>query len=347
MGTRRFARVVLVLGIAGFGGLGPVGRGSARASERWAEAMFDALAHDFGPVPRGAIVRHHFVLTNRLDEPITLLDLRASCGCTTGRASASQVAPGQAAVVEAQMDTRNFVGRKSTVLTVSLVTAGGRQAEVRLGVKSDILSDIVLNPGTIDFGVVSRGQAAQQVLTIDRTGAPGWKVERMLATKALSRVVDAQIVETSRTDQAVGYRLTVALRPDAPAGVVREEIRIATNDPEAPVVPVLVSAEVRGALSASPSFLALGRATSSDGVQGRFLVRGIKPFAITKVEGQGDGFEVAAAEPSARKAIQVLTVTFRPEPGAAPGELSRTFRVHTDLPGEPALELKATARVEP
>ena len=57
------------------------------------------------------------------------------------------------------MDTRNFVGPKATTLYVSLVTAGGQEAEARLGISATILSDIVLNPGTIDFGAVARGQA--------------------------------------------------------------------------------------------------------------------------------------------------------------------------------------------
>ncbi len=336
----------VLIGTGGFS-LGLVGKPAARAAEGWAEALFAQQAHDFGAVPRGAVVRYPFVLTNRYNEAITILDVRASCGCTTGRASASVVGPGQQAVIEAQMDTRNFVGAKATVLTVSLASASGRQAEVRLGVKSNILSDIVLNPGTIDFGVVAHGQATQQLLTIDRAGTPGWKVDRMLATRRLSSVVDAQIIEIARNAKQVSYRLTVTLRPEAPPGLVREEIRILTNDRESPVVPVLVTAEIRGALSASPSLLALGQATSAAVVQGRFLVRGIKPFAITRIEGAGDGFEIVAAEPSARKALQVVTVTYKAEAGTSRGDLRRTFRVHTDLPGEPALELHATVRVDP
>src|SRR5690349_19444223 len=95
----------------------------------WADRMFPENRHDFGPVPRGSVVKHDFVLVNHLAEPVTILGLRPSCGCTSGRANASVVGPGQSAVIEAQMDTRNFVGPKSTVLYVSLMTAGGKEAE--------------------------------------------------------------------------------------------------------------------------------------------------------------------------------------------------------------------------
>src|SRR3954468_14748740 len=88
----------------------------------WADGLFAEKKHDFGPVPRGGKFRHDFVLTNRLAGPVTILKIPASCGCTTGRVSASQLTPGQSATVEAEMDTRNFVGVKATVLHVTLVT---------------------------------------------------------------------------------------------------------------------------------------------------------------------------------------------------------------------------------
>src|SRR5262249_7998464 len=154
-------------------------------------------------------------------------------------ANASEVGPGQSAVIEAQMDTRNFVGPKSTVLYVSLMTPSGREAETGLGVNATILSDVVLNPGSIDFGAVVRGQAPSRTLTIDGINLEGGRVHRMVSG---SRVLDAQLVETSRKGGAVSYTLTVGLKPDAPAGPVRDEIRILSNDPETPSIPVMVTA---------------------------------------------------------------------------------------------------------
>jgi hypothetical protein len=314
---------------------------TARAAG-WADAMFGERAHDFGPVPRGAKVRHSFVLNNRQAEPVTILDVRASCGCTTGRATASVVQPGGSAAVEAEMDTRNFVGKKATVLYVSLVTASGREAEVRLNVSSNILSDIVLNPGTIDFGAVARGQGREQTLTIERVGMPTWQVQRMVSS---CKAIDATLTQTVRNGQSVGYVLKVALLPDAPAGTVRDEIRLMTNDPETPVFPVQVTATIRGDLTASPSLLALGNVVSAGGAQGRFLVRSSRPFAVRAVEGDGDGFK-ATVDDAAPKAVHVVTVACHPDEGKTRGDLRRVFRVHTDLAGEPPLDLTVTLHVD-
>jgi hypothetical protein len=246
-------------------------------------------------------------------------------------------------VIEAEMDTRNFVGLKSTILYVAIITASGREGEARLGVTSHILSDIVMNPGSIDFGMVTRGHAPTQVLTIDRINAPGWKFVRMVSS---SKVINAQLAQTSRTDSSASYSLTVSLKPDAPPGPVRDEIRLISNDSETASVPLMVTAWIRGDLTAAPSVLSLGQIHSSAGAAGRFIVRSSRPFTIRTIEGAGDGFSTSTPDAKSQ-ATHVVTVTYKPDEGRTKGDIRHIFRVHTDLPGEPPLDLTATLHVDP
>jgi hypothetical protein len=319
-----------------------LGEGSARAAA-WTDALFPENQHDFGTVPRGVKVKHNFLLINRLAEPVTILNMRPSCGCTSGRTSTPLVPPGQTAVIEAEMDTRNFVGLKSTILYVTLMTASGREGEARLAVTSHILSDIVMNPGSIDFGMVARGQSPTQVLTIDRINAPGWKFVRMVSS---SKVINAQLAQTGRTDTSASYALTVSLKPDAPAGPIRDEIRLISNDAETASVPLMVTAWVRGDLTAAPSVLTFGQIHSAAGASGRFIVRSSRPFTILAIEGAGDGFSISPPEAKPQSA-HIVTVTYKPEEGTTRGDVRHTFRVHTDLAGEPPLDLTATLHIDP
>jgi len=332
----RLRRLVMVGILAALGVSGMV------RAESWTDTLFSERTHDFGPVPRGGIVRHPFVLTNRLAMPIQILNLRVSCGCTSGTASASTIAPGQSAIIEAQMDTRNFVGRKATTLFVS-VLAGGRESEIGLGISTMILSDVVLNPGAVDFGTVGRGQAPSKVLTIERMGKADWKVLRMVSA---SKVINASLQETRRARGEVGYRLDVSLKPGVASGLVRDEIRLMTNDPETPGIPIMVTAQVQGDLSATPSLLPLGRVGSAAGAQGKYIVRGSKPFTIARIEGAGDGFEIQPTDAD-RKPIHVVALRYNPARGTSKGDLLKTFRIVTDLPGEAPLEVSATLHVEP
>ena len=333
MSRLSMAMMAVVLGIGG----------AARAeSQNWPDTLFSERSFDFGAVPRGGVVRHPFVLANRLTVPITILNLRVSCGCTSGTASASVVQPGQSAVVEAQMDTRNFVGRKSTTLFVS-VTAGNQESEIGLGVSSLILSDVVLNPGVAEFGVVNRGQVPTQVIAIDRIGKPDWRITKLTSA---SKAIAASLQETLRQGGTVSYRLSVAIKPDAPAGMIRDEIRLITNDPETPSIPVPIGGQIKGDLTATPASLALGNVSSSATAQGKFVVKASKPFAISNIEGGGDGFTLKGGE-SARKTLHVLTLTFNPAEAKTRGDLVKSFRITTDLPGEAPLDVSASLHVEP
>src|SRR5229473_163192 len=52
--------------------LGAILDGNIARAAGWADRLFTEQGHDFGPVPRGAKVRHAFALTNRLSEPVTI-----------------------------------------------------------------------------------------------------------------------------------------------------------------------------------------------------------------------------------------------------------------------------------
>jgi hypothetical protein len=309
----------------------------------WTDALFPEHRHDFGMLPRGVKVKHDFLMVNRLAEPITILGLRPSCGCTSGRANISKVAPGQSVAIEAEMDTRNFVGLKSTVLFVRLITADGREAEVGLGVVCNILSDIVLNPGAIDFGTVVRGRSPAQTLTIDRINGTGWRFVRMVSA---SQALDAQLVETARNGSKVSYSLSVSLKPDAPAGILRDELRLISDDAETPSIPIMVTGLIRGNLTAAPSVLSLGQVHSLAGARGRFVVRSSQPFTIRSIEGAGDGFSTSPPDATPQP-VHVVTVAYKPEEGTTRGDIRRVFRVHTDLLGEQPLELTTTLHIDP
>lgn len=315
--------------------------GACAMGQTWADPLIPQRMHDFGPVPRGAKVQHDFGLTNRLAAPISITSLRASCGCTSGKADRSLVGPGESATITAIMDTRSFVGPKSTTLFVTVATTSGETAEIRLGVTSNILADTVLNPGTIEFGTISRGQRVERQLTIDHVGQPGWRITKMTSTNP---ALDGGLHETTRSADSVTYLLKLALKPDAPVGPIREEIIIQTNDPTHVRIPVLVSGTVRGQLTASPAVLSLGNVTSSDGVKGRVVLRSSTPFMITKIEGQGDGFRVRPDTDSPRN-VHLVEISYDPAANSEAGDLKRVFKVSTDLPGEPPVELTTTLHV--
>jgi hypothetical protein len=157
--------------------------------------------------------------------------------------------------------------------------------------------------------------------------------------------IDARIDEIERSASRVAYQLTVTLKPGATSGFLRDEIRISTNDPASPTVPVMIMAQIQGTITATPSLLNMGRAQNGKAT-GRYLVKGTRPFAIKSIEGAGDGFSIAAADKSS-KTLHVVTVNYNRAEGQILGDLRRSFRVITDQADEAPLDLSATLRVDP
>lgn len=337
----------MIPGLFAIAALAPV---AAVSAADWGQRMFPEPEHDFGVMPRGARLVHDFPFVNHLREPVTVMRVEVSCGCVAARAATTEIAPGERGTIVAEIDSSKVFGRREVAVTVLFRTASDYYAEARLRVGATIPEDLAMSPGFVDFGFVAPGGVKDAVLAIERRGVTGFRVTRMVSAY---RHIEAELREVAREGDVVRYELRARLKPDAPIGPIRAEIRLHTNDPSRDAIPVLVAGLVRPPLTVSPPTLALGTATApanakpgtAEGLKGRLIVRGDGPFRLARIEGDGRGFEFA--EPS--NALKpVHTLSFRVDPAALgeTGEVVRVFRLHTDRPGETA-EFTVKLRVNP
>ena len=91
--------------------------GSAQAQD-WAREMFDARSHDFGVVARGSQAEHTFTIENIYVEDVRIVDIRSTCGCLAPRIDRRELKTWEKAQLTLAMDTRSFLGRKDSTVTV-------------------------------------------------------------------------------------------------------------------------------------------------------------------------------------------------------------------------------------
>ena len=340
---RHFASVLAVLCSSWY---------SSAVAGPWTERLFTELRHDFGSVPRGADVRHTFMLTNNTGAPVRISGLRRTCGCTQitlddkvvldqniQQSSESKVIqPDQTARIGVVLDTRKFIGNKSAEITITFDQP--TLAEVRLTVSSFIRQDIVLNPGAVQFGTLTRGQELTKELEIEYAGQSDWRIENV--TSSNSNLV-VKYDETSRSPGHIAYKLTVTLKPETPAGSIRDTLIVQTNDSVSPKVPVIVAAQVQPDLIVTPSSLSFGTVRAGQTVTRNVLLRGKKAFRMTKVDGPDARFQFGGTDSA--QSFHKVTVRFTADDQAGPVE--STFRIETDLADDPWAEIKATVQVVP
>jgi len=297
---------------------------SDASGQEWAEKMFKERTHDFGAVPRGAVVEHRFKVENIYLEDMHIVDIRSSCGCTAARVEKPNLKTYDQAEIVASLDTRNFLGRKDATLTV--VFGPPFQAEVQLHVHSFIRGDVVLQPGIVDVGSVSEGTAVQEKISIDYAGRSNWQIT---AVESANPNVEAEVREVSRQYGQVSYELSVTVKDDAPVGYLKDHIILITDDPQRDQSQVIVpvTGHVSRAIHVSPSILNLGTVQPDGKVTKQLILQSKKPFRVLGFDCNLPEFEFKL--PSGQKKLHMIPVTFVGQKKA--GTVASEVLIKTDL----------------
>jgi hypothetical protein len=80
---------------------------------------FDKEEHNFGNVPEGPQAITEFKIKNISNEPITVNNVQASCGCTVPEWTKEPIAPGETGKIKAIYNTQGRPGNISKSLTVT------------------------------------------------------------------------------------------------------------------------------------------------------------------------------------------------------------------------------------
>jgi hypothetical protein len=308
------------------------------AAASWADGLFDELNKDFGSVPRGPTLVHPFRVVNRTQGPVSIVGIRVSCGCTSATVMRSYLNPGEETAVVARMDTTRFTGVRSVTIYVQFDRPAFE--EVRLWVQANARNDFAVSPDSLAFGQVRRGSAPTAAVLVTFYGNGDAQI---VDVHSESNYIRAQVREVRRQDSEVTYQLSTAMRPDAPVGKWYTDIWLRTNNPTMPQVRVPLTVEIESALSVTPEAVTLGQVHVKGESERRIIVRGTKPFKITRVQGTDDQVLVKDNTPEAR-AVHVLTVRLK---AAKAGELNRVLRVLTDLAEDSMIDFQVSALVTP
>lgn len=251
----------------------------------WADKLFgSAVTHDFGNVPRGAQMKHTFKMTNIYKVPLEITNIRITCGCLTVKDYPKSLKPNETADFTINMDGTRFVGPKT--IRVYVTVGPEFVSTATLTLSANARSDVVFNPGEVDFGLVQRGQNPTRSIDVEYAGSFPWQVTEIV--KNASAPFDMRVEELPNRATR-GYRIFATIKPDAESGAFKQEILLKTNDATSPTLTFNIVGNVQATLTAAPSHIMLDAIKVGDTTSRKVVVRGSRPFRITGIEGQGDG----------------------------------------------------------
>lgn len=308
------------------------------SAQDWAEKMFNKREHNFGTVARGADTVYRFEITNLYKQPMHITGVRSSCGCTTPTIENPKINTYEKAYIVAKFNTRTFTGYHGATLTVSL--GAPYRAEVQVRVHGNIRGDVVFSPGAVQFGDIDEGSAPERTLTVTYAGRNSWRIVDVTNDNDQFEV---ELNELTRSSRKVSYNLLVRLKDDVPAGFIKDQITVVTNDPRADSqrIPLFIEGKVVPEISVTPEKLVLGDVATGATVTKRVVVRGKNPFRILDVVCEDDSFTFKKQDEP--KTLHLLEITFRPN--ASIGETRVPIQVLTDRGNKRGTAIEVTANV--
>ena len=312
-------------------------RPAAAAEEDWPKLLFKSTSHDFGVVARGAVVEYRFQMENPFVEDVHVAKVDSTCGCTKPRITQELLKTYQTGEIVAALDTRRFLGQKDATITVHFDKPF--EAKFQLKVTSYIRSDVVFEPGVVQFGTVSQGQSSRKRVSIVYAGRSTWKI---VDVGTNSPNLGLEVAEVGRTldpkskAAQVTYDLWVTLKDTSLPGYFKDQVIVRTDDPNQQTsrIPLTVEGLVVPSLTVNPAVLMLGVVQPGQTVSRNLVVRGQKPFKVLDVSGPDSQFRFTL--PQAAKEVQLIGVQF--QAADRPGRVSGKIRIKTDAAGTDALE---------
>lgn len=304
------------------------------AAQKWARDMFEVTQHDFEIVPRGAKTEYEFKFTNKYKEPVHVSSVRTSCKCTIPRIGKNDLKTYEEGSIIAEFKTSDFVGARSAVITV--VFDRPFYAELQLIVKGNIRSDIVPEPGEIQFGEVPVNTEKVTDVKISYMGTTKWEIKDVLSKNEHLAV---KLSQPKMIAGKIEYLMNVRLKDSAPAGEFSDEIVVVTNETQSNRVTLPVRANV-----VPPLFVEgvqLGTLRVGESKSDRLLVKAKKPFKIEKIECADPRFTFSPSEEE--KLVHLITFEFKANDKVGP--FREKVIVHTNLKDLAAAETSITGNV--
>jgi hypothetical protein len=300
------------------------------SAQEWAQKLFSEQSHDFGTVATGSECVHRIKVTNNLAGDLHISGVRTSCTCAFVKPpEVNLLKSNQSTYIEVGMDTRTKQHAQNSNVIVTI--SAPQFAEVRIPVNVYIRTDVVFDPGEVNFGPVEQGKGAERKVEIAYAGRPNWLITDV---KTNHPNLKARFKQSANNQAgSIKYDLFVELDAKAPVGPLRQQVTLFTNDANAPQIPLLVQGRVESDFTVVPPIQLLGNMAPGDEKTVNFVVRGHKPFKIEKIEVDSSRQNCKMSMPKDILPVQVLTITI-----SAPkesGDFTETFTVTIEGRDEP------------
>ncbi|MDR1291210.1 MAG: DUF1573 domain-containing protein [Planctomycetaceae bacterium] len=303
-------------------------------SESWGEGLFETRQHDFGRVVLGAKAEYRFAITNHFKQDVRVISLNTSCSCTSSVLSSESIKSGGTEYLIATLNTGGqYTYESRAIITIHfevLVDGQVLRDSAQLAVSGYIRPDVVLSPvGAIEFGAVKRGETVVKKIKLEYAGKEGWELTKVERNNPHIHVRAEAIPFPDGSfwrNGEIHYQITATLKPDTPAGYVKDVVIFSTNESDnknekrknnpqengtnrRSEITIPINGVVTEPLQVKPSPFVIGLDNNDADVSKNVVIRSNKQFRILGVSCEDKRFKFTFSEHES--SIQIVAVFFR------------------------------------
>ena len=207
-----------------------------------AKIQFVKEKHDFGKVEQGKLLTYSFKFKNIGNTPLTIKNVRTTCGCTAAVVKGKKLDPGSEGEIKISFNTTGYGGNVAKYIFVETNDPSAPQKQLTVSAAIDVppAPRIELDNYTLDLGLVLDTDAIETKTRIKNSGELELLVE--FAHK------DAQFFQgnkqvKSRISVAAGESTDITIKMPARGrtGLLREYVMIKSNDNRRPTLSLYLS----------------------------------------------------------------------------------------------------------
>lgn len=225
----------------------------------YAQLSFDPPMIDLGDVKAGQVFAQQVKVTNISSSPITVQELKASCGCIRPTLEPTLLLPGATGVLKLDINTLSSNPGPTTFGIKLRYPEMNQLKEQQFIITGRVIQEIIVTPTAI----TSYGEKPRpQVITIlDKRSTP----LRPVKLERTSPYLNVEWVQPPSGDPQPQYALQVSVREDLPTGRHDHEVIIHTNDATYPVlrVPISIVKKAKARFVVSPYLVSLSPSLSA------------------------------------------------------------------------------------
>jgi hypothetical protein len=291
--------------------------------------------HEFGDRGQNEKFDVPFVLENRGDAELKIIDINLSCGCTKGDIPTKELKPGEKTTLTISVDT----GKKGPGKHDFKSRIHSNDADhpvYTLSLRGRIVPAFSA-PTDLALGDIRRGEAKTATIRVERLKGSKSVITSVNCTAPF---ISARIT-TSPTGDNEFYVVELGVSNTAPAGPIDHILSMQTDDPKQRTLTVNVGGRVVSEVEVSLERVFFGPVNLKDGPARDILItqafsRDGKDFKVLEAAAKGTHLDIAV-EPV--KEGQTYRVRVKVKPDTPAGALTDTLTIKTTNENFKAIEV--------